>query len=134
MTSFFFSNHCRNVDEVKKRCDYFLTKNRFIYLQICSTIQFNLFQNSLNHVDVQWVFVEIYNKFSSMFNEFSSKFNEFSSFNKSSFMFNNFYRCSTNHDNIYLIMSMFIKWVNVRVDTLNVASVITWLTVMSTLI
>ncbi len=35
---FFFSNYCRNIDEMKKRCDHFLTKNRFICLQICSII------------------------------------------------------------------------------------------------
>jgi hypothetical protein len=57
--SFFFSNHCRNVDEVKKRCDHFLTKNRFVCLKICSTIQINLFQNSSNHVHVQWTFVNV---------------------------------------------------------------------------
>ncbi len=57
--SFFFSNQCNNVDEIKKRCDKFLTKDRFICLQICSTIQINLFQNSTNRVDVHWIFVDV---------------------------------------------------------------------------
>jgi transcription elongation factor Elf1 len=115
--SFFFSNHCNNVDEVKKRCDQFLTKNHFICLQICLTIQINLTQCSTNRVDVHWTFVEIYKKLSSMFKKSSSKFNEFSSFNESSFMFNDIRRCSTifNKSQCYSFDHVDVHWwVNIQ--------------------